>query len=253
MKKTFIILFVVGLLLFFFYRDNNNPKGIILDLVRSKKAGADRLRYTVNLLGIIPVGEAIFSDKGTIDYKGSKVRHLNAEAKNLDIYHFLRKASASIDSYLGLQDHNPVFFGQRLSLSGAKDNYKEVFYDQKSGIITVAGQQRQMPSGTKDPLSAIFALRRMDFTKNKDFEFNVNTNQKNYVLKGTSSIKSLNIKGREYEVTFLKARIYRRGKNPYHQSVITMALVKEGHENIPVLFKVFAGGILINARLEEAG
>lgn len=253
MKKTFIILFVVGLLLFFFYRDNNNPKGIILDLVRSKKAGAGRLRYTVNFLGIIPVGEAVFSDKGVIDYKGSKVRHLNAEAKNLDIYHFLRKVSASIDSYLDPQDDNPVFFGQRLSVSGAKDNYKEAFYDQKNGIITVSGQQRRMPAGTKDPLSVIFNLRRMDFAKNKDFEFNINTNQKNYILKGTSSIESVNIKGREYEVIFLKARIYRSGKNPYHQSAVTMALVKEGGENIPVLFKVFAGGILINARLQEAG
>ncbi|MDP2905508.1 MAG: DUF3108 domain-containing protein [Candidatus Omnitrophota bacterium] len=252
MKKTFMVLSVIVLLLFFVYRDNNNPKSVILDLNKAKKMEAGQLRYVVNFLGIIPAGEALFSNQGLTDYKGVRAYHLSAFTQNLKIYHGLRKVSATLDSYVDAQDSNPIFFSQRLSVSGRPDTYKEILYDQKAGIIEVAGLKRQMPYGTQDPLSAIFNLRKMDFTKNKNFELSLNTNQKNYVLEGTARDMVLSIHGKDYAITVLEGKIHRRDKNnPYHQSKVTMYLLKQDGENIPVLIKVFASGILINAKLTD--
>jgi len=238
--------------LFFAYRDNNNPKSVILDLNKNKKLESGQLRYVVNFLGIIPAGDALFTNAGITEYKGAGVYHLSAQAQNLKIYHWLRKVSATLDSYLDPQDYNPVFFSQRLCVSGRPDAYKEVFYDQKAATVEVAGIKRQMPYGTQDPLSAIFNLRRMDFDKTKNFQLNLNTNQKNYILEGSARDMVLCIHGRDYAITVLEGKIHRSDKfNPYHQSRVTMYLLKQGKENIPLLIKVFASGILINAKLTD--
>ena len=247
-----MVFLVIGLLLFFVYRDNNNPKSVILDWNKTKKMEAGQLRYVVNFLGIIPVGEAVVSNNGLTDYKGVRVYHLSAYTQNLKIYHGLRKVSAALDSYIDAQDFNSLFFSQRLSVSGRPDAYKEISYDQKAGVIEVAGLKRQMPYGTQDPLSVIFNLRRMDFSKNKNFQISINTNQKNYVLEGSVRDMVLSIHGKDYPITMLEGKIHRRDKNnPYHQSKVTMYLLKQDGENIPVLIKVFASGILINAKLTD--
>jgi len=46
----------------------------------------------------------------------------------------------------------------------------------------------------------------------------------------------------------LKGDISRRDKNPYHQTKISMVLVKD-KENTPILINVFASGMLINVKL----
>jgi ribosomal protein L21 len=80
---------------------------------------------------------------------------------------------------------------------------------------------------------------------------NINTNQKNYSLKGTVVPKEISSAGRRYKVYLLKAEIKRRDKNnPYHRSKITMVVLRKDR-NIPILIKVFASGALINAKLIE--
>jgi hypothetical protein len=90
----------------------------------------------------------------------------------------------------------------------------------------------------------------MDFDKVKEFEISLNTNQKNYVLKGAAQPQEICIDNKKYKIFILKSDIRRRDKNPYHQTKLTMTLCKE-KENIPILIKVFASGALINARLVE--
>lgn len=251
-KKIFIAGIVIFLLLWFVYRDNNDPKNAIADLAKTKKIGTGRLKYAVNLFGVIPAGEAEFSDLGNIDYKGQEVRHLKAVAENLSIYHWIRKAGAVVDSYIDTKDYNPVFFSQRLILSGSADKYKEVFYDQKNGVIELDGVKRQIPYATQDPLSLTYNLRRMDWGNLKDFDLNLNTNQKNYAVKGTAQNFSLAVKGKNYDIVELNAQIFRRDKNnPYHRSQVTMYLLKDNGQYVPVLIKVFAGGILINVKLTD--
>jgi len=79
---------------------------------------------------------------------------------------------------------------------------------------------------------------------------NINTNQKNYILKGRATPKEMLIKGKAYKTVILEASISRRDKNPYHKSSIKMVLLR-GKENTPILIKVFASGVFLSAGLTE--
>jgi len=161
----------------------------------------------------------------------------------------LFKAKANLDSYINPEDSNPALFKQDISIAG-KDviNKKEVNYDQKQGFMTLEGVKREIMPNTQDPLSLMYNLRKLDFEKSKSVEFGINTNQKNYVLRGTVEKKASVGK---YNVYCGKSDIRRRDKNnPYHRSQVTIWFAKD-IENIPVLIRVFASGFLITVRLVE--
>lgn len=250
MKKILPILFIPAILLVFIsvYGYNNNPKTIISKLNNNSDIPISKLRYRINFAGILPVGEAIFETKKTEEYRGQQVYHLTASAQSLNIFAKFFNSYAILNSYVDAQQFNPVLFRQKLVVKDRKDIEKEVIYDQKQGIMSIDGVRRQIFANTQDPLSAMFNVRRMDFDKIKEFEMNINTNQKNYLLKGVAHIKDISIKKKIYKTVLLEAKIIRRDRNPYHKSTITMLLLKEKN-NIPILIKAFAGGILINARL----
>ena len=90
----------------------------------------------------------------------------------------------------------------------------------------------------------------MDFNKVKQFQTNINTNQKNYTLSGKARQIDISLNKQIFKTILLNADIARRDKNPYHKSTITMVLLGE-KEKIPLLIKVFASGILIHVRLIE--
>lgn len=253
MKKIFFIFCILILLPVFIVVYNNNAKIIIskISCAPAYKSGirVSSLEYRIYLLGVIPVGQAAITE--SIDeYNGQKVYHLNATAGNLKILSKFFSGSALLDSYVDMAKGNPIIFRQKLKVTGRKDIDKEAIYDQASGFMSIAGVRRQIFPDTQDPLSAVFNLRRMDFSKAKGIEININSNQKNYILRGVATPKDITINKTVYKAVFLKAEISRRDKNPYHKSKVDIVLVNE-KQNIPVLIKVFAGGILIKARLTD--
>lgn len=250
MKKVLLVIFILILLSIFIVRRSNDPKIIISRL--SDKSGilSGELRYRIYLLGILPVGEAILKPAKIEDYKGQQVYHLTAVAESLRLFSRFFSGYAILDSYIDKQQLNPILFRQKLTVSGKKDIEKEVFYDQKNGVMSIAGVRRQILPNTQDPLSLILNIKRMDFDKARDFEMNINTNQKNYILEAKTEQRDLSINKKIYKIVLAGAEIRRRDKNPYHKSSIAMVLLR-GKENIPVLIKVFASGVLINARLIE--
>lgn len=250
MKKILFIFLIVIVSLVFMANRNNSPKVIIYDLVKKGQFQNSQLHYRIYLFGILPIGEAIFATEQLEEYQGQRVYHLNAIAKSLNVFSKFFKGEAILDSYVDLQQFNPMLFKERLAITNRIDIKKEIFYDQKEGVMSIAGVRRQIFPNTQDPLSAIFNFRRMDFDRIREFEMNINTNQKNYILKGTTEQKDLQIDKKIYKIILAKAEIGRRDKNPYHKSNITMVLLK-GKENIPVLIKVFASGIFISTKLVE--
>ena len=116
--------------------------------------------------------------------------------------------------------------------------------------MSIGGTERSIMADTQDPLSAMLRIKEIDFQKQPEFEININTNQKNYLLRGRAIPKELIIDGKKYKLFFLNAEIKRRDKNPYHKTNISIVMLKE-KENIPILIKVFASGILINAKLVD--
>lgn len=251
MKKIFIIT-VIALILFLgiVYQNNTDSKAIISNLVKNSQLKTGDLKFKINFLNVLPMGEAILNKEVTERYGNLDVYHLRATAYSQKAIARFFTAAASIDSYVDIADNNPVLFRQLIKLSGKPDANKEVIYDQKNGIMTILGVQRSILPNTQDPLSAIFNIRKMDLDKNRDFEISINTNQKNYILKGIVTPKDLKIRNKTYKIYIVKAEIKRRDKNPYHKSQITMILLK-GKENIPISVRVFASGAIVNAKLVE--
>jgi hypothetical protein len=229
----------------------NNIKTIIARLEKDGDIKTGELRFRINFMYVMPAGEAIFAKEKAEEYKGSQVYHLAATAQSLPIYSMFFKSYAVVDSYIDMQQLSPVLFRQKLVVTGRDDLNREIAYDQKEGIMSIAGVRRQILPNTQDPLSAIFNIRRMDFNKVKEFEVNINTNQKNYILKGKAYPKDISINNKTYKIVLLRAEISRRDKNPYHKSKITMVLLRQKEGSIPVFIKVFASGALINARLVD--
>lgn len=248
MRKILFFFFPLIVISAIIAHNNSNPKIVISGLMKKGQIRPGDLKYRINLFGVIPIGEATFSLEEIADYQGQKVYHLNAAAYPLKYYSNFFKGYAILDSYVDMRSLSPVLFRQKVEAPGKENPYKEVFYDQKKGNMTLGSVVRNIYPNTQDPLSAVFNLRRMDFDKTKTIEMNINTNQKNYILTGDSKQKVLSISDKTYKITFVNSQIKRRDKDSYHKSKVTIVLLKD-KENIPVLIKVFASGILINARL----
>lgn len=250
MKKWLVLFIVIVLCFAFVFYHNNNIKNIISGLSKKGDIEPGELRYRIYLLGIIPIGEAVFGVEKSEQYQGEAVYHLSATAQSLNVFSKFFKGRAVLDSYIDIKQLTPLVFKEKIAISGKQDIDREITYDQKNGIMSIAGVKRQILPNTHDPLSATFNIRHLDLDKVKEIEMNINTNQKNYILKGTAEQKNILIHKQAYRIILAKAEIARRDKNPYHKSSISMVLLKE-KQNLPILIKVFASGVLINARLIE--
>ncbi len=248
MKRILFFLIIAVLFLACVVYNNSDPKVIISELAKKGDIRQGDLKYRINLFGIIPIGEATLSLERQVDYKGSKVYHLNAVAVPLKCYAKFFKGYATLDSYVDLDTLNPVLFKQKVEAPGKENSFKEVSYDQKKGTMSLEGVQRSIFPNTQDPLSAVFNIRRMDFDNAKRIEISINTNQKNYILAGSAEISDLSVNKRVYKIAVLNTEIKRRNKDSYHKSKVLMVLLR-GKENIPISIKVFASGIVINAKL----
>jgi hypothetical protein len=219
-------------------------------LAKSGEIKTGALTYKISLFGILPVGEAVFNSAKLEQFEGQSVYHLSAAASTLGFISKFFSGNAVLDSYIDTVRYNPLLFKQKLIVANKEGIDKEARYDQALGVMSIKGVRRQILPDTQDPLSAMFNLRRMDFNKVKDFEMNINSNQKNYVLNGTAEPKNIAIGDKLFRTFILSAEIKRRDKNPYHKTNITMVLLPDT-DNIPVSIKVFASGIQINAKLVE--
>lgn len=250
MKKIILITVILIILcLVAGYQNNSNLNMIIFKLANKNNIKSGDLIYRVSFLGVLPLGEAIFNKEEVEEYENKKVYHLKASASALSIFHKFFSANAELDSYVGIEDGNPLLFRQKIRISGKPEVNKQISYDQKNGIMAISGVERAILPGTQDFLSAIFNLRRMDLNAAEKFEMNINTNQKNYMLKGELAPKTALVNNKTYRIYSLKANISRRDKNPYHKSKISIELLEINKEHIPVLIRVFTAGIFINAKL----
>ncbi|MDD4899092.1 MAG: DUF3108 domain-containing protein [Candidatus Omnitrophica bacterium] len=252
MKKIWLIIAILLVLIVIArYRDNNDPALIISGLLcNGEIRGNAALDYRINLFSVFPAGEAEFRDKKEEIFENKKVYHLSADAGTGKFVSRFFKARVVLDSYVDPQSNNPLFFSQKVFVPGKPDINKEIRYDQKQKIMLISGSSREILADTQDPLSAMFNIRTMDFSKIKEFEMNINTNQKNYLLSARVCPKEITVAGKKYQLFIIDGEIKRRNKNPYHKTKLKITLLKQ-KENIPLSVKVFSSGMLINAKLVE--
>lgn len=250
MKKPAIALVVLGAVCALLFYVNTDPGLIISSLAGRGDLKGRELVYRINLFGIIPVAEAVFTQEFPGSYQGQGAYRLGASARPIPLFAGVFKGSASLESYVNALHRDPVVFRQTMIIPGKDTVTKEVWYDQTDLVMTIGEVKRQILAHTQDPLSAIAHIRRMDFEKRKAFEMNINTNQKNYVLSAQASTGEVSAAKQKYRTVALRSDIRRRDKNPYHKSNIDMVLVRD-EGNLPVLIKVFASGMFIAVKLTE--
>ena len=250
MKKVIIALLIILAAALSISAYQSNPKTIIDKIgIARLDTYSKQLVYKVYFLGIFPLGKAVIEDNGWARLEGEDLYLLSAQANAGGLISRLYPFSASLESYLEARTFLPVIFRQKLRTKD-KEIAKEARYDQANNIMEIAGQKRNILPETRDPLSALYKLRRMDLDKTANFDLNINTNQKNYAFTGSIVSDNIQTKNGRANIYRLKGRIFRRDKNPYHQSQVEFVLLGNQHKT-PLFIKVFASGALITARLIE--
>jgi len=247
LKKIILCIFLVLLMAIVWQIYQNRPQVIIKSLAKNTKLNKDNpeLLYCVKFFGILPVGEAILYPVKEDTYQGKEIYYLEAEAYPYAYLARLFKFKAKIQSYIERKNRLPIFFNQEIE-AGEKSDRKEVFYDQERQIMTLRKEERTILPSTYEPLSAILNLRKMDFDTQKEFDLNINTNQKNYAMQGTVLSKRQVPQGNFW---IIRSQIQRRDKNnPYHRSKVSLYLL-DNPARTPFLIEVFASGAYIVAKL----
>jgi len=250
MKRILIISLVIAVLVVFASWNNAKPANIIARVIERNKEYSGELKYRIDLFGIFSVGEAIIMPEDKQIYLNKQVLHLSASAKTPRWLSQFFVGKASVDSYFDTRTIEPMLFKEKVILGDKPVEEKEITYDQQAQVMTIEGERRHILSNTHDPLSALASIRRMDFGQIKDFKLNINTNQKNYILEAVVKPLCIVVAGKKYQIAVLKAGISRQEGNPYHKSKITMSVLRD-KENLPLLIKVFAGGVFFTAKLTE--
>lgn len=250
MKKFIVASAVVVSFLAVFSSCQNDPGAILSKLKPyEQKAQARQFCYRIYLLGIFPVGKATLTDEGPLEFRNVYFHHLNAKADSVGIVSKIYPFSVNIDSYLEPKSLLPIIFLQNIKAKD-KEMVKEVTYDQASHIMQVKEERRSILPETYEPLSALLKLRGLDLEKTTTFDLNINTNQKNYAFTGDIKKGAVQLRGENIIFYKLNGKIFRRDKNPYHQSKVDFTFLAD-ETKAPVFIKIFASGGLITVRLVE--
>ncbi|MCM8763043.1 MAG: DUF3108 domain-containing protein [Candidatus Omnitrophica bacterium] len=246
-RKIILFVFLIIAVLILWQLYQNRPEVIIKRLSRGSHLNRPNpeLIYQIKFLGVLPIGQAVIYPLKSDTYQGKEIYFLQAEAFPYAYIKTFLKFKAKIQSYINRKDYLPILFKQEIEV-GEKTDVKEVIYDQENHIMTLRKEQRTILPFTYEPLSLILNLRQMDFSKGREFDLNINTNQKNYGMQGFVLTKQQTSQG---DFWILRSQISRRDKNnPYHRSKVTFYFL-DNQERTPLLIKVFASGAYIVARL----
>jgi len=251
MKLRKLALFIVLALVIIgiaFSTQISNPKAIITNLLNQAYIEDGDLQYRVYLFGIFPIANAKIYKQKLETFEGKNAYYLSFAAENTKLTKLTFNASVFIESFIDAESLNPILFKQILAIKGQKEITKEARYDHKEGTMTINGVKRSISTNTLDPLSTILNIRRLNFDKTKNVELDINTNQKNYLIQGTTRQEEISLRNQSFTLITLDAQIKRKDSNPYHKSKITAVFIKE-KGNIPILINIFSGGILLKAKL----
>jgi len=254
-KKIFLfiilVVLAVGIGLFLTQSARNNPIAVIRKLNLDKRTQLKGYPITFRILymGFVPVGEASVRNLGVERYKEKDAYHVSVDGKTTGFVTPLFNAAFVADSWIDKEKIHTLKFSQTLLRPDKPKDIKEVFYDQVNNVMEHKGVKRQILPDTQDPLSVMFFISRQKLALGKEFDININTNQKNYrlVLKV--------VKKEEYATDIGKTGVWvvegdvkRRDKSSRHSSTMTLWLM-DNSSNTPLLARVMTNGGLIVARL----
>lgn len=225
MKKIiyyFLVVLISAVILFIFTElTRNNPVYIIKSLKlqdRFSLSEPTKMEFRV-FLGFFPVGAGQIINEGIETYQNRNVYHLLAQARAEGFVSRFYSPRFKVDTYIDRDRMHSLKFKQFLAIPDKPVEEKEIIYDQKNNIMELKGVKRHILPDTQDPLSAIFYIQRQILELGKEFDININTNQKNYRLNAKVIKKEeYNIGNKKIGVWVVQVDISRRDKNPLHSS-----------------------------------
>jgi len=248
LKITFLGLIIVVFLFSIIEIVKDRP-ALILRNLKNKNLESKIVVLKLKALGVIPVGTARLEELGIETLEGAKVHHLKAVAETLPYFSKFFKAKAEADSYVDFKNLYSLKFVQHAQTPGDYDYNRKIIYDQRRKIMKIGETEREILDNTQDPLSAIFYIRKQEFEVGKEFNVNINTNQKNYLLAAKIiDYKEINISGEKTGIWLLGAEVKRRGKSRRHRTSVKIWFL-DNKTKTPILIRVMASGGLIKARL----
>ena len=250
-KISFLILLAVVVIFSVVEIAKDSPESILKGIIKKGPLEGDAFKFKAKFLGVVTAGSAVISNEGKEAFEEKEVYHLSARGQSANWISPFFKAEALCDSYTEKNKLHSLLFKMHIVLSDHPTEDKIISYDQENLIMDTGEERRQILPNTHDPLSLMFYLRNQEFKLGKEFDLNINTNQKNYQFK-TKIVDKVTYQAadKDIDVWIVKAEVKRRGKSKRNKSSVTMWLL-DNQSKTPILFKVMTPIGPITIRLTE--
>ena len=195
----------------------------------------ERLEYEVSWSGFLVAGELVLETRARSQVEGVDAYHVNATAQSVGLVSLtILKVKEVYDSFIDASTLQP-FRAEKSSRRGKNRAQGSIRLDQQNGKATLEnGRALEIPQGTYDLASLLYAIRAIDFTPGKAHAFTLIEDGKLYDL-------SVTVEGRErlqtrtgtYDVVKLgtKSAGNRGNKDPYQLKIF----VTNDARRLPVL------------------
>jgi hypothetical protein len=232
----------------------NSPLLIIQRLnLSDKPVDLTRLNYLVDYSGLLVFGRIKIENQGIEKYRGKNAYHLRGLMNTSVFVSYFSKISSEADSYIDQASLCPFEFSYALIKPGKPVEENKIFYNQKEHILESKEGLRQILPETQDFLSTFYYLQHQAFWPAKEFDLNMNTNQKNYRLYlRTAAQKRYSFKDQNLLVWVLKGDIRRQDKSPRHSMKLEVWILDTKPLKIPILIKAMTNIGPVRMHLVEA-
>lgn len=236
----FIVIIIFSIISFSKEWMSQTPQNIIKSLSKKDISEMEKLTYRLNLIGMIPLGEAIVQDRGLINFKGEDLRYFHGMAKARGFFSILGlKAECELQSYVEPANFNVRLFREKTELSFKEPEIKEIVYDQDAHVMDGPEGRYAILPDTKDLLSLCFYFKDQRFELDNTFKIYLNTNQKNYALDiKVLDKKSIDVNGEDFTVWVLDCLLERHDRSGSEHGANFKIWVLEDYDNIPIKFEI---------------
>lgn len=195
----------------------------------------EKLEYEVSWSNFLVAGELILETKARKAVDDVDAYHVSATAQSVGLVSLtILKVKEVYDSFINASTLQPLR-ATRQSRRGNKRAQETIELDQQGGKATLAdGRALQIPEGTYDLASLLYAIRAMDFAAGKARNFTLIEDGKLYDLSVTvEGREKLTTRTGDYQVVRLatKAAGSRSNKDPYKLKIY----VTDDARRLPVL------------------
>lgn len=194
----------------------------------------EKMAYSVTFLHCLPLGSAVMEVRDVTTYGGSKAYLVTCQAQTTKWIGLFFKAQAVLNSYIDAKNLYPYKFEQILKVAGRPDDIRRATYDRLNNIMDAEGKgKKKVPVDVRDPISAIYYLRKQDLHEGASITQMVNNNQSTYIFSSKVSGKK---RIGKFNCWVLDSKIRRENKSMYH-SMDAVIYISDDARQVPVMVK----------------